>query len=98
MTIGLLRLAEAVQQETELIVGLYGLGVEGDGAFEERLGLIILVLACEDTAQLDVGGRVIGMAVQQFAKNYDGLRVLADGIIGERQIIGSGNLVGLYFQ
>ena len=55
-------------------MGLHGFGIECDGAFEERLGLIVLVLAGEDAAQLDVGRCMVGMAVQQFAKDDDGLR------------------------
>ena len=72
--------------------------IERNGTFENFLGFVILVLSQEDAPQLDIRGRMLGMAPEEVSKHGNGLFWLPDGIIGQSQIIGSCDLVRLRFQ
>ena len=56
------------------------------------------MLSQENAAQLDVGRRMLGMVLEEVAKDRDSLILLTIRLIRKGQVIGSGNLVRLCLQ
>src|SRR5207245_11555739 len=87
--------AEAAKQQAELILGFHGAWIEGNGAFEILLCLVILVLSQQNAPELYVRGRMLRRALDQVSKDRDSPILLANRVIRKTKVIGSSNLVGL---